>query len=190
MKNGKPMQSKESEIRPFTIIAFTENKIGLINRVTIIFTRRHLNIDSFTASETEVEGVYRFTIIVRTNREQAEKVSKQIEKQIEILKADLYEDEEVTFQEVALYKMPTLALTSSNVIENLVRKHYARILSVNSSFLVIEKTGLKSETQALLEDLKPFDILEFVRSGRICVSKGSRTLSHHLEETVTANQTN
>jgi len=101
--------------KTFTVSIFTENTIGMLNRITIIFTRRHLNIDSITASETEVKNVHRYTIVLRTSREQIDKVVGQIDKLIDVLKAFVHEDDEVVHQEIALYKIKTTELKSNNV---------------------------------------------------------------------------
>jgi len=93
--------------KEYTLSIFTENKIGLLNRITIIFTRRHVNIESITASESEVEGVYRYTIVIRCTREKAIKVVNQIEKLVEVLKAFMHEEHETVYQEIALYKIAT-----------------------------------------------------------------------------------
>ena len=177
----KKMNKIESLERPFTVSIFTENTIGMLNRITIIFTRRHLNIDSITASETEVKDVHRYTIVLRTSREKIEKVVGQIEKLIDVLKAFVHEDDEVVHQEIALYKIKTTQLKSINV-EQVVRENSAKILTVDPDFIVIEKTGYKQETQALLDKLKPFGILEFARSGRVAVSKSMKELSTYLKE--------
>ena len=124
----------------FTVSIFTENTIGMLNRITIIFTRRHLNIDSITASETEVKNVHRYTIVLRTNREQIDKVVGQIDKLIDVLKAFVHEDNEVVHQEIALYKIKTTELKSNNV-EQVVRENSAKVLTVDPDFIVIEKTG-------------------------------------------------
>lgn len=168
--------------RDYTLSVYTENKIGLLNRITIIFTRRKINIESLTASESEVEGVYRFTITIKTTREQAEKVRSQIEKQVEVLKAFLHEQDDTVFQEMALYKMSTNILTDSDVIESLIRNNNARILSVNKEFLVIEKTGFLHETKELFNQLEPYGVLEFVRSGRISITKPMKPLRSYLQE--------
>lgn len=171
----------ESLVRPFTVSIFTENTIGMLNRITIIFTRRHLNIDSITASETEIKNVHRYTIVLRTTREQIDKVIGQIEKLVDVLKAFVHEDDEVVHQEIALYKIKTTELKSSNV-EQVVRENSAKILTVDPDFIVIEKTGHKQETQVLFEKLKPFGILEFARSGRVAVTKPMKELSAYLKE--------
>jgi acetolactate synthase-1/3 small subunit len=165
----------------YTISAFTENKVGMLNRITIIFTRRHINIESITASESEIKGIHRYTIVVKATEDQVKKVIGQIEKLVEVLKAFYHTEEEIIHQEIALYKIKTNTLTNAEV-EKIIREHYARILSVDSEFVVIEKTGHPHETQLLFERLNPFGILEFARSGRVAVTKPMKELSEYLEE--------
>ncbi|WP_374328996.1 acetolactate synthase small subunit [Soonwooa sp.] len=167
--------------KTFTVSIFIENTIGMLNRITIIFTKRHLNIDSITASETEVKNVHRYTIVLRTTKEQIDKVVGQIEKLIDVLKAFVHEDKDVVHQEIALYKIRTSNLSNADV-EQVIRENYAKVLSVDPQFIVIEKTGHKSETQALFDKLKPFGVLEFARSGRVAVTKPMKELSTYLKE--------
>ena len=98
--------------KTYTVSVFTENSIGILNRITIIFTRRHLNIDSITASESEVKGVFRYTIVLRTSENQVNKVIGQIEKLVDVLKAFVHQEEEIVHQEIALYKIKTDKLTN------------------------------------------------------------------------------
>ncbi len=169
------------EEKEFTITAFSENSIGLLNRITIIFTRRHLNIESLTVSESAIHGIFKFTIVVYATQTVIEKVVKQIEKIVDVLRAYYLCREEIIHQEIALYKVPTDALTQSTEIEGLVRKHNARILEVTTEYTVIEKTGHKHETQQLFEDMKDFGVLQFTRSGRIAITKATRErLSEYL----------
>lgn len=167
-------------IRLFTLGIFTEDKIGLLNRTTGIFTRRNISIESLTVSETELANVYRFNIKIKTTNEQVHKVARQIEKLIEVIRVQVFEEDETIYQEIALYKVPTVELLKSDQIERLIRLHAARILYVGPKFMVIEKTGHKEETQLLFTDLEPFGILEFVRSGRIFVSKSDENLISYL----------
>lgn len=167
-------------IHLFSLGIFTEDKIGLLNRITGIFTRRNISIESLTVSETELAGVYRFNIKVKTTHDQIHKVAGQLEKLIEVIRVQVFEEKETIYQEIALYKVPTSELIKSDHIECLVRLHSARILYVGPEFLVIEKTGHKEETQQLFTDLEPFGILEFVRSGRIFVSKSTENLISFL----------
>lgn len=165
----------------YTVSVFTENSIGMMNRVTIIFTRRHLNIDSITASESEVPGVFRYTIVLRTTKAQIEKVIGQLEKVIDVIKAFVHEEKDIVHQEIALYKIRTETLTNGDV-EKVIREHHARILTVDPKFMVIEKTGHVEETQLLFEKLRPYGVLEFARSGRVAVTKPMKELSAYLEE--------
>ena len=171
------------EIKEFTITAFSENAIGLLNRITIIFTRRHLNIESLTVSASALKGIHKFTIVVSTTQELIEKVVKQIDKVVDVLRAYYLTSDEIIFQEIALYKVPTEALTNSDEIEGLIRKHNARILEVTPEYTVIEKTGHKEETQELFDDMNKFKVLQFTRSGRIAITKATRErLSEYLEK--------
>lgn len=170
------------ENNTYNISVFTENSVGMLNRITIIFTRRNINIESITASESEIEGIHRYTIVVNEPKEIVRKVVSQIEKQIDVVKAFYHSDDEVVYQEIALYKLPTIALASGGDAERIVRAHHARILTIESEFTILEKTGYPDEIKELFTELKPFGLLEFVRSGRVAISKPMKTLEEHLED--------
>lgn len=172
----------DMEKQEFTITAYTENHVGLLHRITIIFTKRKVNIESITASESEQEGIHRFTIAVTETEEAIVKIVKQIEKQVEVLKASYYKNKEVVQQELALYKIPTESLTNGIEVERIVREHNARFLTIEKEFVVIEKAGFRRETKALFDELKPFRISEFVRSGRIAVSREEFGVGQKVEE--------
>lgn len=176
MSNNMQKKTDNGGKQTFTISAFSENHIGLLNRITIIFTRRHVNIESLTVSGSAIPGIHKFTIVVKDNVEKVEKVVNQIEKLVEVLRAFYHAEDEVIHQEIALYKVPTTALMESNKVEETIRKHHARILEVTPEFTVIEMTGHKEETQELFDKLKKFGLLQFTRSGRIAITKSSREL--------------
>lgn len=160
-----------------TIIAFSENAVGLLNRITIIFTRRHINIESLTVSESSIKGIHKFTIVIDANKDLCEKVTKQIEKQVEVLKAFYYTNDEIIYQEIALYKVPTDKLIADSSVETLVRKGNARIIEVTPDYTVIEKTGHESETGELFEQLNSTcGVKQFSRTGRIAVTRGNLEL--------------
>jgi acetolactate synthase I/III small subunit len=169
-------------MQDFTISVFTENKTGLLMRVVQVFTRRHINIESLTTSQSSIEGIFRFTIVVQVSEEMVRKLVAQLDKQIEVIKAFYYHDEEIIHQEIALYKVPMAIYQDPGRMINLMRKHHARILTVEKDFVVIEKTGLETETEALLTELKEIGIYEFTRSGRIAVAKPMEMLSNYLKE--------
>ena len=85
------------DIKTLTISIYTENNIGLLNRISAIFQRRHINIESLTTSQSEIDGVNRFVIVVNITEERAIKIVKQIEKQVETIRAYYHTDEETIF---------------------------------------------------------------------------------------------
>jgi len=157
----------------FTITVFSENR-GLI-------TRRKINIESLTVSTSSMEGIHRFTIVLTISEEVIIKVVNQIDKQVDVLKAFYYRDEEIVHQEIALYKVPAEAMYNSNQVERMIRLHNARILTIEPEYVVVEKTGHQHETEALLEDFRKIGIYEFVRSGRIAVVKPMEQLNKYLK---------
>ena len=168
--------------RKYTLLIYTENHIGLLNRISIIFTRRKVNIESLTTSPSSHPGLHTFVIVINTTRDKAEHLRKNIEKQVEVMKAFLYEEDQILTQEVALYKVSTAHIARNNTIEELIRDSNARILDIEPEFIVIEKTGNQQETQEFLEMLTPYDVHEFIRSGRVIVTKPMKRLQLHLKE--------
>ena len=155
----------------FTVTVFSENQVGLLNQISIIYTRRCLNIESLSVSPSSIEGIHKFTITTWSDRLTMEKVVKQIEKRIDVLKSFLYTDDEIVYQEIALYKVPTEQLLNEKNLEAIIRRHNARILEITKEYTVIEKSGHSDETEALFEELKHYDIRQFVRSGRVAITK-------------------
>ena len=96
---------------------------------------------------------------------------KQVEKRIGVLKSFFYTDDEIIYQEIALYKVPTSKLIEEPNLEKIIRKYNARILEMSKDYTILEKTGHPEETESLFEDLKRHDIRQFVRSGRVAVTK-------------------
>tara|TARA_B110000261_G_scaffold127585_1_gene142738 strand:+ start:179 stop:709 length:531 start_codon:yes stop_codon:yes gene_type:complete len=171
--------NKEKQL--FTISVYTENNIGLLNRISAIFQRRHINIESLNISPSEIEGVAKFTIVVHMTEEDVKKIIGQIEKQVEVIKAYYHNDEETIYQISGLFKIKSKLLFEEPQIQNIVKESNARIVTVNKEFFVIEKSGRKEEIELLYRELKPFGILQFTRSGRISVSKKPMNISQMLK---------
>ena len=158
------------ELKTYTISVYSENNIGLLNRISAIFLKRHINLESFSTSESEIPNVFRFVIVVNI----------QIEKQIDVIKAYYHTDEETIFQENALYKVKSSSLFEERQIQNIIKESHATIVTVSPEFFVIEKTGFREETEQLRKDLAPYGLLQFVRSGRISVTKAKMGISEIL----------
>ena len=177
---------KEIETIPakqeFNITVYTENQIGLLNRIAIIFTRRKINIDSLNTSPSEIESIHRFNIVVNETEDVVRKLSRQIEKQVEVLKVYFNTNEDVIWQELALYKVPTDVIAEKASVERLLRENGARAVVIRKDYTVFETTGHREETDALIKILQPFGLIEFVRSARVAIIKHSDGFNSKLRE--------
>ena len=126
--------------KTYTISLYSENNVGLLNRVSAILLKRHINIESFSTSPSEIEHVFRFVIVVEVTESKVKKVVQQIEKQIDVIKAFYHTDEETIFQESALYKVKSSSLFEERHIQNIIKKSQAKIVTVSPEFFVIEIT--------------------------------------------------
>ena len=168
--------------KEFTITVYTENQIGLLNRIAIIFSRRKINIDSMNTSPSEIEGIHRFTILIDETEEVVRKVCRQIEKQVEVLKAYYNTDDEIVWQEMALYKVSTDEIAEKVKVERLLRECGARAVAIRKDFTVFETTGHREETDKLIKVLEPYGLIEFVRSARIAIIKESKGFHVKLKQ--------
>lgn len=170
----------DKEIKQFTVSVYTENNIGLLNRISAIFQRRHINIESINSSASEIDGVTRWTIFVNMTEDQMKRIIGQIEKQIEVIKAYYHTDEDTIYQESCMFKIKSDLLFEERQIQNIIKESNARIVTVNKEFFVLEKSGRKSEVELLHRELSAFGIMQFVRSGRIAVTKDEMKITEML----------
>lgn len=166
----------------FTITVYTENQVGLLNRIAIIFSRRKINIDSMNSSPSEVEGIHRFTVVITETEDLVRKLVRQIEKQVEVLKAYFNTDNEIVWQELALYKVPTDEIAEKVKVERLLREYGARAVVIRKDYTVFETTGQREETERLIKVLEPYGLIEFVRSARVAIIKNSKGFHEKLME--------
>jgi len=166
----------------YTITVYTENQIGLLNRIAIIFSRRKINVDSLNVSPSEIEGIHRFTIVIDETEDVVRKLCRQIEKQVEVLKAYYNTNEEIIWQELALYKVSTDEIAEKVKVERLLREYGARAVVIRKDFTVFETTGQREETDKLLNVLEPFGLIEFVRSARVAIIKDSAGFHEKIKE--------
>jgi len=166
----------------YTITVYTENQIGLINRIAIMFSRRKINIESLNTSPSEVEGIHRFTIVINETEEVVRKLCRQLEKQVEILKAYYNTNDEIIWQELALYKVPTDEIAEKVKVERLLREYGARAVVIRKDYTVFETTGQREEIDRLIEALEPYGLIEFVRSARVAIIKDSHGFHEKLKD--------
>ncbi len=166
----------------YTITVYTENQIGLINKLAIIFTRRKINIESLNTSPSEVEGIHRFTIVINETEDVVRKISRQIEKLLDVLKVDYNTDDEIIWQEMALYKVAADVITEKVKVERLLREQGARAVVIRKDYVIFECTGQREEINNLIKILEPYGLLEFVRSARIAIIKKSDGFHNKVKE--------
>src|SRR5882672_7233007 len=166
----------------YTVTVYTENQIGLLNRIAIIFSRRKINIESMNTSPSEIEGIHRFTIVINETEEVVKKLCRQIEKQVEVLKVYYNTSDEIVWQELALYKVSTDEIAEKAKVERLLREHGARAVVIRKDYTIFETSGHREETDKLVEVLEPYGLIEFVRSARVAIIKASHGFHEKLKE--------
>jgi len=166
----------------YTITVYTENHIGLLNRIAIIISRRKINVESLNTSPSEVPGIHRFNIVIHETEDVVRKLVRQIEKQVEVLKAYFNTNDEIVWQELALYKVPTDEVAEKLKVERLLREHGARAVVIRKDYTIFETSGHREETDKLVEVLEPYGLIEFVRSARVAIIKDSSGFHEKLKE--------
>jgi acetolactate synthase I/III small subunit len=167
------MEEEKKQMSPlsFTISIFTENSPGVLHRITTVFTRRKINVESLTVSETEQHDISRFTIMVCLTEDLVEKVVAQIRRIIEVRDVYATEDSGLYFKEIAFIKVKTESTEQRRKIEEISRENGAAIVAVKPEAIVVEQTGGEEDIRSLYLLLEPFGICEFIRSGRIAIRK-------------------
>ncbi|MDX2047859.1 MAG: acetolactate synthase small subunit [Chitinophagaceae bacterium] len=166
----------------YTITVYTENQVGLLNRIAIIFSKRKINIESLNTSPSEVDSVHRFTIVINETEDVVRKLCRQIEKQVEVLKAYYNTADEIIWQELAMYKVPTDIIAEHVKVERLLSKYGAKAVVIRKDYTVFEVAGHREETDKLIEVLEPYGLIEFVRSARVAIIKNSDGFHKKLKE--------
>ncbi len=165
----------------YTISIYTENNIGILNRLSAIFLKRHINIESMTVSKSEIENVHRFTFVVNMSEVSIIKIIGQLQKQIEVIRAYYHTEDEIIYHETALFKISTAHLYDEKIQDKLKFRR-AHIIAITENYFVIEASGLKEDIDRMYDKLKPYGLLQFVRSGRIAITKPKMAISELLLE--------
>jgi acetolactate synthase-1/3 small subunit len=129
-----------------------------------------------------VESIHRFTIVIHETEDVVRKLVRQIEKQVEVLKAYYNTNDEIIWQELAMYKVPTNIIAEKVKVERLLREYGARAVVIRNDYVVFETTGQREETDRLIKVLEPYGLIEFVRSARIAIIKNSKGFHSKLKD--------
>lgn len=160
----------------YTVSIYAEN-MRVLNRVLGCFQRRQIDLESVNVSKSEIHGVYRITLLLFVNEEALKKVIGQIDKQIDVLKAFYHTDENTIYQESCLFKLSSELLMVNNEVQSIINQSLSKVINVSNDFFVLEKSGSKEEIEDLYQALNKQGILQFVRSGRIAISKQEMNVS-------------
>lgn len=168
--------------KEYTITVYTEDQIGILVKIATIFSRRKININTLNTSPSEVVGIHRFNIVIDETEEVVRKLVQQIEKLVDVLKAYFHTNDEIIWQEMALYKVPAESITEKIKVERLLREYGARAVAIRKDFVVFETTGHREETDKMIKFLEPYGLIEFVRSARVAIIKESSGFHEKVKE--------
>lgn len=157
----------------YTLTVFSENQVGLINKIAILFSRRKISLDSFNTSPSEIENIYRFTIVVRVTEVVIQNLVRQLEKIVDVFKVYCNTNDEIIWQQMALYKVPTAVIMKEVKVERLLREFGAKAVVIRDDYTVFETTGQDDEIDKLLVELSKYGLIEFVKSARIAIIKAN-----------------
>ncbi|MFC4320990.1 acetolactate synthase small subunit [Litchfieldia salsa] len=157
------------------IITLTvNNRAGVLNRITGLFTKRHYNIESITVGHTEIEGVSRMTFVIHTDDEAVvEQITKQLNKQIDVLKVMDITDQAIVARELALIKVVSTP-SNRNEIYTLIEPFRATIIDVSKDSVVVQVTGESEKVEALIDLLRSYGIKEIARTGTTAFTRGTQ----------------
>ncbi len=160
------------EKKLYTLLVYSENIAGILNQITAVFTRRQVNIESLNVSASSIKDIHKYTITAWSDEDQIRKITKQIEKKIDVVKADYYTDDEIFIHEIGLYKIATPVLLNNPEVSRTIRKHDARMMEVNPTYSTVLLAGLTEDVTDLYDCLNNFGcLLQYSRSGRIAVTR-------------------
>ncbi len=168
----------------YTLLVYSENVAGILNQITAVFTRRQVNIESLNVSASSIEGVHKYTITAWSDEDQIIKITRQIEKKIDVIKANYFTDDQLFIRETGLYKLSTKHVLENPEISRIIRRREASITEVNPTYVIVMKNGKTEDILNLYYALNEYDcVLQYTRSGRIAVTRAKQEqVSEFLEQ--------
>ena len=162
------------EKKLYTLLVYSENVAGILNQITAVFTRRQVNIESLNVSASSIPGVHKYTITAWSDEDQIVKITKQIEKKIDVVKASYYTDDQLFIREVGLYKLSTPIVLENPEISRIIRVVGGNIMEVNPTYIAVMLGGMTEEITDLYLALDKFNcVLQYTRSGRVAVTRST-----------------
>ena len=159
-----------------TFVVHVEDKPGVLNRVASLFRRRAFNIESLTVGHTETDAVSRMTIVVDTDANGARRLEAHLYKLVNVLRVTDLTGEAAVIRDLTLIRVAASHETRTHVMQ-LVHTFRARVVDVAPDSLIIEATGTEEKIDGLLGVLRPFGVLEVVRTGRVAMARGEQSVA-------------
>ena len=156
----------------YTLTAYTEDQMGLLNKITVILSRRKISLESLNISTCEIDKMYRCTLVINDTLEIVRNIALQIEKIIEVFKCYYSTNDEIVWKQMGLFKVKTSSILNEEM-NHLFRKYNTRFITIEKDFTVFESTGIEDEINNLAAKLKEFELIEFIKSARIAVTLNS-----------------
>lgn len=166
----------------FTLSIYTENHVGLINKIATMFTRRKISIHSLNTSPSEIDNIYRFTLVVIESDEVVQNLVKQIEKLVDVFKVFCNTNDEIIWQQMALYKVPTKIIMKDIKVERVLREFGAKAVVIREDYTIFEVTGQDDEINKFLNFLQNYNLKEFVKSARIAIIRANEGVHKKVVE--------
>jgi len=167
-----PCSGGPGEKKLYTLLVYSENIAGILNQITAVFTRRQVNIESLNVSASSIPHVHKYTITAWSDEDQITKITRQIEKKIDVVKATWFTDDQLFIRETGLYKLATDLVLRNPEISRAIRRYGAQITEVNPTYIIAMKSGKTEDILSLYRTLDEFHcVLQYTRSGRIAVTR-------------------
>jgi len=155
-----------------TFAVYVDNKPGVLNRVASLFRRRAFNIESLTVGRTEQVGVSRMTVVVDTDEYGARRLEANLYKLVPVRRVENLSLRANISRDLALVKVSAAGDVRAQVMQ-LGEVYRARVIDVSPESLVIEATGTEDKIDSLLDVLRPYGVIEMVRTGRVAMARGT-----------------
>jgi len=178
------IQTRQGKI---TIVALVENKPGVLNRVASLFRRRAFNVDSLTVGRTHKEHVSRMTIVVDSQRMNPQKIAANLQKLVHVIDVQILNDTPHVSRDLVLIKVRTDGAERSNGVTTICERYPAKIIDMGPEVAIVEMSGTEELVEQFVEALRPFDILEMVRTGVVSMGRGTRIQDTEYEPVLTKN---
>ena len=165
------MTQTSKALQKHTVVALVYDKPGVLNRVVSMVRRRAFNISSLAVSHSETPGLSRMTFVIEGDDTVQEQVTKQLRKLVDVVKVSDLKGANAVYRELSLVRVSATATTRSEIIQ-IVEIFRANIVDVGHDSLIIEITGDEDKLESFVTLLKPFGVLEIMRSGRLAMVRG------------------